>query len=218
MTVLTEINQKIINFFSTYPPEQHASGTILIEAGQAPRGVMYLETGTIKTYAISIIGDETILNQFKAGAFLPMAWAINQTPNPYYYAAQTDIIIRTAPAGRVVQFIKENPDILFDLLSRVYRGSDGLLMRMNYLLTGNKYANVVTELLITAKRFGKPGESPDSLIVHINQQQIASQSGMARETVSREMAKLKTKGLIQFHKNQMIIPSVTRLEAELTAA
>jgi len=40
-------------------------------------------------------------------------------------------------------------------MSRVYTGTDGILMRMAYLMSGEAYSRVVTELLIAAKRFGR---------------------------------------------------------------
>ena len=211
----TPIADQIHQFFSRFPMEAYKTGTILVEAGQQPRGIFFIESGIIKMYSISSNGEEIVLNMFKAGAFLPMSWAINQTENPYYYEAVNDPTIRCAPRRDAVQFIKDNPDVAYDLLSRVYRGSDGLLQRMNYLLIGNKYANVITELLITAKRFGKPGPSLGSMVVTINQQQIASQSGMARETVSREMSKLKQLGLIEFNRNELTILNVNELEQAL---
>src|SRR4051812_36575454 len=115
-----------------------------------------------------------------------MSWAMNSTPNEYYYEATRDLCLRICPKSEAIQFIKDKSDVLYDLLSRVYKGTDGMLARMSYLLAQNKYANVITEILIHAKRFGKPINNDKGFEVSINQRDIASQAGMARETVSRE--------------------------------
>lgn len=136
-----------------------------------------------------------------------MSWAINNTPNKYFYEAMTDLNIWRAPKEEVVDFVKTNPDVLFNLMSRVYKGVDGVLTRMTYLMAGNAYARLITELIIHAKRFGT--------IDHISEKDLAAQSGMTRETVSREMKTLKNKGLVVFNKNTFTTPNLRKLEEEL---
>jgi CRP/FNR family transcriptional regulator len=211
----TSTKEQVTKFFQTYPQLSRPDGTILIQAEQQPSGVHFLISGSVKMLAISNSGDELVLNIFRPSAFFPMSWAINHTANPYFYQAIGPVCYHLAPREDVMAFIQQQPAVMLDLLSRIYRGADGLLQRMTYLQAGNKYATVITELLITAKRFGTSGSTPSSLEVDLNQQDIASQSGMARETVSREMRRLKDKGLITFTHHRLVIPNVERLEAEL---
>lgn len=207
------ISQKLDNFFKQYKHQIYQKGEILIRVDDDPEGVFYLTSGTVKEYAISKKGEELVVNIFKPISFFPMSWAINQSPNNYYYEALEEAETWKAPREKVVEFIKSNPDILFDLMSRVYKGTDGMLKRMTYLMAGEAYSRVITELLITAKRFGKPeGEMAQ---LHISEKDIANQSGMARETVSREIKSLKDKGLVTFRKNELIIKSISDLENEL---
>ena len=88
-----------------------------------------------------------------------------------------------------------------------------MLTRMTYLMSGNAYARLIAELLIYAKRFGNGQNVVD---VQIAEKDLAAQSGMTRETVSREMKILKDKGLVVVRKNILAITDLEKLEDELT--
>jgi CRP/FNR family transcriptional regulator len=207
------IAKKIDEFFLKYKFRLYKKGEILIRADDDPSGILYLKEGIVKKYAISKKGDELVVNIFKPISFFPMSWAINNSPNAYFYEAMTELKIWKAPRDEVNAFIKDNPDVMYDLLSRVYRGTEGMLTRITYLMAGNAYSRLITELLIHAKRFGyKDGVSIE---VKVTEKDIAAQSGMTRETVSREIKNLKNKGLISFKKNVLHIQDIHLLETEL---
>lgn len=203
------IAKKIDLFFTQFKRQTYKKGEILIRADDNPSGIFYLKEGYVKEYAISKKGDEIVVNVFKPIAFFPMSWAINDTPNTYYFEAVTNVELFRAPKEKVIDFIKNNPDVLYDLTSRVFKGTDGLLTRMTYLMSGNAYARLITELIIHAKRFGKAA--------HISEKDLADQSGTTRETVSREIKKLKNKGLITFIQHTLVIKDLQKLEEELTS-
>lgn len=206
--------KKVDEFFKKYKRQEHKKGTLLIRADEDPSGIFYLTKGRVKEYAISKKGDELIINIFKPPSFFPMSWAVNKTLNVYYFEAVEDIEIYKIPEQEALNYIKNNPDVLYDLLTRVYKGTDGLLMRMVYLMSGQAYARVVAELLISAGRFGKIKH--DKVIeLTLTEKDLAAQSGMARETVSREIKALKDKDLIDFNHGLLLIKNLNLLKEEL---
>lgn len=209
----SKIAKKIDKFFTQFKHITYKKGEIVIRADDDPSGIFYLVSGNVRKYAISKKGDEIVVNIFKPISFFPMSWAINNEPNEYFYDSLTSLEVYRAPKEKVVEFVKNNPDVLYDLMSRVYRGTDGMLRRMTYLMAGNAYARLITELIIHAKRFGKKTNS--KLEVKVSEKELATQSGMTRETVSREMKELKNKGLVTFNKNILAIKSIEDLEKEL---
>jgi CRP-like cAMP-binding protein len=204
--------EKIDVFFSKYKYQKYKKGEILIRAEDSPQGVFYLKAGNVKQYTISRKGDELAINIFKPSSFFPMSWAINETANVYFFEAMTDAEVYLAPKEETVKFIQNNPDVLFDLMKRVYKGVDGILTRMTYLMGGNAYGRLITELLIYAKRFGK---GKNEVEITISEKDLAAQSGMTRETVSREMKILKDKGIITLTNSKLTIKSLQKLEYEL---
>lgn len=208
-----EIQKKLEAFFTKYKKQQFKKGGILVRADDDPSGIFYLTVGTVKMYLISRNGDELVLNLFKPISFFPMFWGINETSNLYYFEAMDDVVVWRAPRDDVIAMLKKNPDVVFDLLSRVYRGMEGLLTRMAYLMAGSAYARLITELLITAKRFGRVGK--EGVKFTITEKDLSSSAGMTRETVSREMKQLKEKKLVTFRKNLLVVHSIDALEKEL---
>lgn len=207
------VSKKIESFFTKYKHQIYKKGEILIRADENPSGVFYLKEGVIKEYIISKKGDEMVVNIFKPASFFPMSWAINNTPNNFYFEAVEQTEVWRAPKELVIEFIKSNPDALYDLMSRVYKGIDDVLMRITYLMTGDAYVRLINELIIQAKRFGiSRGRMID---IKISEKDLASQSGMARETVSRELKHLKNKDLVAFTKHILTIKNLEKLEEEL---
>lgn len=207
------VAKKIGSFFIKHKLQSYKKGEILIRADDNPPGVFYLKEGYVKEYAISRKGDELVINIFKPITFFPMSWAVNNTVNEYFYEAITDVSIWRAPREEVIAFIKSDPDVLYNLMSRVFKGTDGMLTRMTYLMSGNAYDRLITELLIYAKRFGK--KIDDAVEIDVSEKNLAAQSGMTRETVSREMKILKEKGMVVFNKNKFFITDLQKLEDEL---
>ncbi|MGV9001377.1 MAG: Crp/Fnr family transcriptional regulator [Candidatus Saccharimonadaceae bacterium] len=207
------ILDKITQFFSTSSIKTYTKGEIVTFADQDPEGVSFLLDGVIEQYDITAEGNKITVNIFKQPAFFPMSWAINKTPNTYFYAALTDVRVRQASAEKTVAFLKENPDVTFDLLSRVYKGTDALLKRLTLAAIGVASSRLVFELLIESYRFGTDmGDGKRS--VKIKQNNLASRSGLARETVSRELHKLEKDGSVTFTKEGIIL-DIKNLESGL---
>lgn len=210
----TEVAQKIDDFFSRYSLREYKKGQILIFGGDQPVDVIYLVKGQIRQYDISYRGDEVVVNLFKPPAFLPMSWAINRTPNRFFYDASTEVQVRRAPVAEALNFIKDNPDVTFDLLSRVYKGLDGILERMAHLLGGSAKSRVIFELLLQARRFGKTGQD-GSCQIELTESDLASRAGLSRETANRELHKLKSARQITVGRHAITLHNVIALEQEL---
>lgn len=208
--------KKIEQFFSNYRLREFDRGQVIIQAEEDPAGVFYLIQGRVSQYDISLGGTEVVVNIFKAPAFFPMSWAINKTPNRYFFEAATKVIVRQAPPKEVIEFIKANPDVLLDLLSRVFIGTDGLLRRMAHLMVGDARKRLLFELMIASYRFGE--QNPDgSVFVALNESDLAKHTGLVRETVNRSMQKLKSSGLVEVGRNGILLKDISKLEKELGA-
>lgn len=210
-----QIIKKLEDFFGKYRLQLYKKGEILVRADEEASGIYYIKDGFVKKYAISKKGEELVVNVFKPGSFFPMSRAITGYKNKYFYEAKTPLEARKAPINDVLNFLKSNPDIVYDLLTRIYRGLDGVLMRTVYLMSGSAYSRLTTELILHARRFGKYEKETGRIICKVSEKDLASQSGLTRETISREMANLKKKGLLEFHANTLIVNNLKKLEEEL---
>lgn len=207
-----DIQKKLDSFFCRFKKQQYKKGEVLLRASENPQGVFYLKSGTVKQYAISQKGEELVVNIFKAPSFFPLSWALHNTPNQYFYEANSTVEVYRAPGEETIEFLKTNPDVLFDLVKRIYKGLDGFFERIVHLMTGNAYERLVSELILYAKRFNRQKEN---IAIGISENSLAAQTGMTRETISREMKTLKQKGLVKGSGAQLTIVNLPMLEKEL---
>lgn len=207
------VAKKLSDFFKRYPVRSYKKGQILIHADDSPECVFSLVSGKVKQYFLTYRGEEAVINVYKPPAFFPMSYAINLTPNEYFYEADSDLELRKVPFDDVIKFVKDNPDVLYDLMSRLYLGTDGLLRRMSHLMSGTAKGRVLNELIIECRRFGEKEHGGYTL--SLNESDIGARAGLSRETVSREMSKLKSDGLLSVVNKQISVPDIKKLELAL---
>lgn len=206
------IIKKLDEFFGQYPTHEYKKGEIILQAGKEPSGIFYVEYGIIRRYYLSKEGSEVTLNLYKPHSFLPMSWALANVPNIHFYEAMSDVKIKLAPKEAVLTFLKQEPDIMYDLLRRIYIGMEGLWMHMESLTAGNSYTKLISSLIILAKRFGNKENNEVIIELKMNESDIANYAGMSRETASRELQRLKKEGLVYFEKGTISVHDIHRLE------
>lgn len=204
----------IEDFFSQYRVRKYPKGQVLLLNGETPEYVYNLVAGRVKQYDVTYRGDEVILNVFKPPAFFSMSIVINNTSNPFIYEAETEVELRQAPAADVVKFLREHPTVTFDLLSRVYRGLDGLLDRIVHLMTGSAKSRLMFEVLVACRRFGNI-QPDNSVSIKISETDLAARAGLSRETVSREMKKLEDSGLVSLKSGTLMVKDITVFEKKV---
>lgn len=209
------VKQKTQNFFSRFPIQQYTKGKILADPESLKNQIFFLEKGHVQQYAITEDGEEVVVNIYKPGAFFPMAQVIHTYINVHFFKAIDSVSIRVAPFATVLTFVKREPDVLFDLLQRVYTGIDGLLSHVETLMAGSAMKRLLVTLHILAKRFGGSKEYDVHITFSLTHHDLAALTGLTRETVSRLMSKLKKEGLITYTNATITIRSMEELEKKL---
>jgi len=206
------------DFFSQFQLRSYKQGETLIRADDDPQGIFCLTQGYVRQYIISDLGMELTLNILQPISYFPMVWAINSTPNVYYYEALTAIEVGRAPKKQVLEFIKEKPALILDMMSELLNRYTESLTRIEHLVFSDAYRRVISVLLYLASHFGE--KSGDEVIVKLRftHQNIASLVGVARETVSIELAKLAQSGLVEFIDRDIIFRDLAKLKQELISA
>ncbi|HEY5667798.1 MAG TPA: Crp/Fnr family transcriptional regulator [Candidatus Saccharimonadales bacterium] len=207
------VSTKIDEFFNRYTLRSLKAGEILAQAGETLPGIFYLESGRVRQYDISEHGTELVLNTFKPRAFFPVARALRKGANPYFFEAVAPITYRMAPAEEIIAFLQTNPDVMLDLLARVYRGTDGVLRRMAYMIGGGAHRRAVYELYVAAQRFGRKTENGIAISMH--EGELARSAGLSRETLSRELQGLKKSGAVRITRKDIVLKDTAVLEREL---
>lgn len=209
-----QVAEKIEGFFSNYPVKTYRKGQILIYRGEEPAGIFHIISGRVKQYDVSDEGHSVVVNIYKPSTFFPMQWAINKTKNQYFFETVTAVKLHQASPEDTVKFLKENADVMFNLLSRVYSGLDGILRRAAHLMASKASIRILFELIIECKRFAQK-QKDGSYIIPMHAYELADTAGLSRETVSRELVVLKNAGLIAVNRRHIIVKDLQKLEEAL---
>lgn len=110
-----------------------------------------------------------------------------------------------------VKFIKENSDVLFELMGRILMRLGGLLTRMEYMIFGNAYNKVASIISICAERFGSAEKLGVMIGLPLTHKDIANLIGVARETVSIEIKRLENERIIGFRSKYIVVKDVNKL-------
>lgn len=211
----TSKTKEFEEFYKQFAVRSYKKGEMLIRADDDPLGIFCLTKGYVRQYTISKTGFELTLHILRPVSYFPMVWAVNGTPNVYFFEALTPVEVGRAPRDKVVSFIKDKPNIIFKLLSELIEDYAESLTRIENLVFSDAYRRVIAILLYIAKHFGE--EYGKGIIIRhrFTQQDIATLVGIARETASIEMVRLEKKGLIKYIDHSIIFKDIKKLNSEL---
>jgi CRP/FNR family transcriptional regulator len=205
-------------FYKKFIIRNYKKGEMLIRADDDPQGIFYLKSGYVRQYTISKAGFELTLHILKPVSYFPMVWAVNGTPNVYYFEALTPVEVGRAPRDEVVNFIKDKPTIIFELLSELIEDYAESLKRIENLVFSDAYRRVISVLIYISKHFGEKSGNGILITHRFTQQDIATLVGVARETASNEMVKLEKKGLLKYKDHLILLENVKKLNTELSSS
>lgn len=206
------IIRKLDVFFAKFPSIEYKKDSVIITPGVDPTGIFYIESGIVRKYWISEEGSELTLNFYKPKTFIPMSHAVGKLPIIHFYEAMTDVLAKKAPKEEVLDYIKHEPEVLYNLLQRVFVGMEGLWMQLKNITKGDSYTKLASSLFILAKRFGEKKDHGIVINLKMSGQDLSHYAGMSRETTSREFQKFKKQHLADFEKGTITVFNLKKLE------
>lgn len=209
------LTKKLNDFFTQGKVAKYRRKEIILRAGEPIFGIFFLNKGNVRQYLISEEGEEVTIHLYRPGSFFPIMLLITDTPNRYYFEAETTAETYRLPPEEVIDFVKNNPDVLFDLTERFGQAVIGLSKRIEILAIGSVYSKVVSLLSYLAARFGEEKEGQLVINLPLTHNDIAAWIGAKRETVSRQMEALAKAGVIKQDKHLVKIKDKEKLAQEL---
>lgn len=208
---------KLTNFFSQFKPVQYKKHEVILQADETPSSVFYIKSGYVRAYRISETGEELTLMILQPSDFFPITYGINNIPNTYYLESITPLEVYKSPKELFTNFLKQNPDTLYELTSQILTRFGGLLTRMEYLVISRAYTKVAATLLMCANNFGEQQGSQIIVRLPLTHKDIANLAGITRETTCLEMKKLEQKGVVERSGRLLVVKNMKMLEEESSA-
>lgn len=206
-----KIQKLLHSFFDRFEMKLFAKGKVIIKPKNDK--IFFLTKGVVKMFGLSEKGEIPTLNIYKSYSLFPIPLLFN-IQNKYAFKTLTETQGYFAPKKDFAKFAIKNPTVLLDLLKRIYKGLDGFFMLSEALLLGSAFYRVLAQLIIYARRFGQRNKNLITFDWHLTHHQLASQTGLARESVTRQIKKLQNKGLIGYSGKKLLIYDLSKLEKE----
>ena len=212
----TKDQTRLSSFFAQYPLKRFSKGEVILRPDDDLTGAVFVVEGQVIQYDITDQGAEMIVDVFRPNAVLPLDWLINAKPNQYFYEAFRETTVRIAPVENFARFLDESPSIVYGLLSRSLWAMGVMQRRMAHLMSGVSINRVMFELITQCKRFGV-AHSDGSYELDLHEDELARRAGLTRETVNRELGKLKDRQLVSVSHKCLMIKNLSGLEKLLNS-
>lgn len=207
--------KKMVNYFSQFELVRLKRGQVLLNPDEQISHIYFLEKGYVKQYVISEDGEEITIHIFRNPSYFPMMLAIAGVSNKYFFEALGSVEARKAPLEQTMEFVKNNPEALFDLTKRFAGGINGLAIRLENLVSERSYKRVVSFFLYLANTFGENRRGKVEIKLPLTHKEIASWVNLTRETTSRQIEKLINKQLLTRSKLFFIVNDTKELANQL---
>jgi CRP-like cAMP-binding protein len=209
----SHIYDTINGFFKEFPLVRLQKGQAVLIDGMEKPDILWMRQGIIRMYQIAEDGSEITLTFFRAPDFFPMRLYLSHRQDEYYFQAINVVTARKAPAAKVEKFLKQNPEVLFELTKNFADAITGLLLRIEQLSAQNAYHRVASFMLYLVHTFGELNKDGNyEVSLHMGHRDIASWVGVARETVSHQMERLSESSIVVVQDKKLVVLDMERLK------
>ena len=193
-------------------PKQLIRKEILFGDGEEAKGFYVLLSGRVKLYKISHEGKEQILHIVSAPDAFAEAALFLEGSYPAFAEALIDSQLLFFPKIDFIRLIERNPQLSINIivsLSHFLRKFASLIEELSLKEVSSRIAKYLIDLSLKSS---KEGKNPKEVELDLSKTQLASKLGTISETLSRTLAKLRAKGLIDVQRNQIVILDRQALE------
>jgi len=171
-----------------------------------PKGTYIIESGIIKTYAITANGEERIVAIDTAGDDIPIGFTIGLVDRSrYFYEAASRCRVRIVPRADFMKHIINDHQSLLHRHVRLTKILLTSLKHVEALEQSKATEKVAMTLLYFAETLGSTFPNSTTRRLSITQQEIADSLGVTRETTGSVLKKLELKKLLVRSRNTYVL-------------
>jgi CRP/FNR family transcriptional regulator len=186
-------------------PKQVEKREVIFSDGEEAKGFYVILSGKVKLYKISPEGKEQILHVVSAPDAFAEAALFLEGSYPAFAEALSDCQLLFFPKRDFTQLIEKNPQLSINMivtLSHYLRRFASLIEELSLKEVSSRIAKYLIDLSL---KLSKEGKNPKEVELDLSKTQLASKLGTISETLSRTLAKMKAKGIIDVRKNRILI-------------
>ncbi len=184
-------------------------GQTIFTEGEEAKGFYVLISGRVKIYKVSLEGKEQILHIFGPGDPFGEVPVFTGERFPAHAAAMQRSRIFFFPRDSFVRLIRKNPDLALNMLAILARR----LRRFSSLVEDLSLKEVPGRVAAYLLYLSRLDRGATEVTLDISKTQLASLLGTIPETLSRILARMKKRGLIQIEGAKIQLLDLEGLEA-----
>ena len=169
------------------------AGEVLFAQGERSSSLYSLTQGLVKIACHTTDGREQIVGLSSPGKLLVGLQSISDEYHPYSAIAETDVVACKIRHRALLQTVKDRSDVAMRLITAInaqLAHSRQLMRVMGHKCAAAKIASFISLIIPKSEHGNRRFTLPFS------RGEIASLLGLSEETVCRQMAKMKRRGII----------------------
>lgn len=180
-------------FYNGFPVVEYKKGETIYAQNTVPTHAYAIKTGVVRMYTITPSGEERTNSFAVKDELSPVCWLFDKTPTTmFHYIAHTDCQVYEIDKGVFSKAVTNNQRLTKAILDHFMNDYIKKAMQIRAL----EQPRALTKLLLTidylCQRHGSRLFTDTIRIkIPLTQQDLASLTGLTRETVATEIAHLK---------------------------
>jgi CRP/FNR family cyclic AMP-dependent transcriptional regulator len=172
--------------------------------------------GLVRLYHRAPGGLEVAVARVEPGQVLDAGFLLPGRAVGLRADAETDATLCCVDAGRLRGTLARHPAALLRLVRQIGERLLAVEEKLDEQVGTGAPARVATALLRVAREEGRTLPDGQQLVEGVNQQALAREAGVSRETVSRVLGRLRSGGLLLRDGRRYLLPRPGRLAEQVT--
>lgn len=188
----------------------------MVQGDVEPPGVYFIQSGYVKAYSVSQLGQQNLLIVQGACEIMPLPWALDGKQKlGIFYEAISEVTVHKISKDDLRNEMGTNPWLTEQMLRQLVNTFTVYAQRIQCLGYRLPRERVISCLLDLATRFGNHSGQDIEIDAPVTHQDIADSVNITRETASRALELLSRDKLIVQKNRLFVIKDEKKLLAEL---
>lgn len=185
--------------------KHYKKGETILHVGDAFDKLFIVNKGTLKASSFGEDGKEQILYLLNDGDFIGELALLRNEIASYDLVCIKESYICTIPKEKFDQYLKQNPEILFSIMTSAHEKIASLEKLVSAIASND--ADIRLKFLL--KQLIRESKSSDAsgviIALNITREDMANFVGVTRETISRKLSQLAQEEILELLDNKHIL-------------
>ncbi len=190
-------DEQLVDLGSVVTSREYGPGSVILAEGDPGDTLFLLLNGSAKVTRAAGEGREVVIAFIRAGEFFGELSILDGHPRSANVVALEDSQVYVIERSDFLGLIRRDPDLSIHLLQELARRIRASDQQIEYLALNDAESRVFHTLIRVAEEIGAQDDSSDGTVLRLPpRQELADMAGTSRETFSRVLRRLESKGMI----------------------